>query len=196
MDFFVDRCHANAPVDPDRPVRLRGKQASRNIAEATAKGVLVSFETAMALRTWAERLGPLSRACSPSSATIRSRISAPVTTVAFSPHALVVHPSVPANTVPELVAYAKSKPDGLNFANPGVGTLIQLAAEQFKTLNGIKLHASALQGRRAGGAGPEALRSSSGTCPRSMRPRCRGSSRARGRAFLRQPARPKTSSPS
>ena len=64
---------------------------------------------------------------------------APVTTVAFSPHALVVHPSVPANTVPELVAYAKSKPDGLNFANPGVGTLIQLAAEQFKTLNGIKL---------------------------------------------------------
>ena len=41
MDFFVDRCHANAPVDPDRPVRLPGEQASRNIAEATAKGVLI-----------------------------------------------------------------------------------------------------------------------------------------------------------
>jgi tripartite-type tricarboxylate transporter receptor subunit TctC len=64
---------------------------------------------------------------------------APVTTVAFSPHALVVHPSVPANTVAELVAYAKSKPGGLNFANPGVGTLIQLAAEQFKTQTGITL---------------------------------------------------------
>jgi LDH2 family malate/lactate/ureidoglycolate dehydrogenase len=57
MDFFVDRCHVNAPVDPDRPVRLPGEQASRNIAEATAKGVPVFPETAMALRTWAERLG-------------------------------------------------------------------------------------------------------------------------------------------
>ena len=64
---------------------------------------------------------------------------APVTMVAFSPHALVVHPSVPAKTVPELIAYAKSKPDGVNFGNSGVGTLIQLAAEQFKTLTGIKL---------------------------------------------------------
>jgi LDH2 family malate/lactate/ureidoglycolate dehydrogenase len=57
MDFFVDRCHANAPIDPDRPVRLPGEQASRNIAEAAAKGVPVSPETATALRTWADRLG-------------------------------------------------------------------------------------------------------------------------------------------
>jgi tripartite-type tricarboxylate transporter receptor subunit TctC len=64
---------------------------------------------------------------------------APITTVAFSPHALVVNPSVPANTAAELVAFAKTKPDGLDFANPGIGTLIQLAAEQFKTDTGIKL---------------------------------------------------------
>jgi LDH2 family malate/lactate/ureidoglycolate dehydrogenase len=57
MDFFVHRCHANAPIDPDRPVRLPGEQASRNIAEATAKGVSVSPEAAAALRAWADRLG-------------------------------------------------------------------------------------------------------------------------------------------
>ena len=33
MDFFVDRCHANAPIDPDRPVRLPGEQASRTIEQ-------------------------------------------------------------------------------------------------------------------------------------------------------------------
>src|SRR3712207_763039 len=55
MDFFVDRCHANPRIDPDRPVRLPGEQASRNIAEASAKGVPVAPETAAALRAWAER---------------------------------------------------------------------------------------------------------------------------------------------
>jgi L-lactate dehydrogenase len=57
MDFFADRCHANAPIDPERPVRLPGEQASRNIAEATARGVALSPETTAALRRWAERLG-------------------------------------------------------------------------------------------------------------------------------------------
>jgi tripartite-type tricarboxylate transporter receptor subunit TctC len=64
---------------------------------------------------------------------------APITIVAVSPHALVVHPSVPANSVPELIAYAKANPDAINFANPGNGTLIQLAGEQFKALTGITM---------------------------------------------------------
>ena len=64
---------------------------------------------------------------------------APVTMVAFSPHALVVHPSVPASNVGELVAYAKKNPGAINFANSGNGTLIQLAGEQFKTLTGITM---------------------------------------------------------
>jgi tripartite-type tricarboxylate transporter receptor subunit TctC len=64
---------------------------------------------------------------------------APVTIVAVSPHALVVHPSVPATTVQELIAYAKANPGTLNFANPGNGTLIQLAGEQFKALTGITM---------------------------------------------------------
>src|SRR5947208_13037476 len=46
---------------------------------------------------------------------------APVTMVAYSPHILVVHPSVPVTSVKDLVAFAKSKPGNLNFAISGVG---------------------------------------------------------------------------
>jgi LDH2 family malate/lactate/ureidoglycolate dehydrogenase len=57
MDFLVDRCHANPPIDPDRPVRLPGEQASRLIAEAKAEGVPLSAATVAGLRDWAARLG-------------------------------------------------------------------------------------------------------------------------------------------
>lgn len=57
MDFFVDRCHANAPVDPARPVRLPGEQAARNIAKHEREGVALTANTAAALREWAQRLG-------------------------------------------------------------------------------------------------------------------------------------------
>src|SRR5258706_1505757 len=64
---------------------------------------------------------------------------APVTMVAFSPHVLAVHPSVPAKTVKELIAYAKANPDALNFASAGNGTAVQLAGEQFKMQAGINM---------------------------------------------------------
>jgi L-lactate dehydrogenase len=57
MDFLAERCHTNAPIDPDRPVRLPGEQADRKLAEAMEHGVVVSAETATALRGWAGRLG-------------------------------------------------------------------------------------------------------------------------------------------
>jgi L-lactate dehydrogenase len=57
MDFMVDRCHANAPIDPARPVRLPGEQANRNVAEAVSRGVPVSNQTISSLRNWADRLG-------------------------------------------------------------------------------------------------------------------------------------------
>lgn len=56
MDFFVDRCHANAPVDPARPVRLPGEQAARNIAKHEREGVSLPATTVAALRAWAQRL--------------------------------------------------------------------------------------------------------------------------------------------
>jgi tripartite-type tricarboxylate transporter receptor subunit TctC len=62
---------------------------------------------------------------------------APVTMVAYSPHVLVVHPSVPAGSVKELVALAKAKPGKLNFAISGVGGAPHLAGVDFALRTGI-----------------------------------------------------------
>ena len=62
---------------------------------------------------------------------------APVTMVAYSPHILVVHPSVPANSVKELLDLAKSKPGKLNFAISGVGGAPHLAGVDFAMRSGI-----------------------------------------------------------
>lgn len=56
---------------------------------------------------------------------------APVTQLATLPHILVVHPSVPAGSVKELIALAKSRPGQLNFASSGFGTSTHMAAELF-----------------------------------------------------------------
>jgi tripartite-type tricarboxylate transporter receptor subunit TctC len=63
---------------------------------------------------------------------------APVVMVAYSPHLLAVHPSVPANTVAELVALLKAKPDSLNFAVSGIGGANHLAGIDFAARTGVK----------------------------------------------------------
>jgi tripartite-type tricarboxylate transporter receptor subunit TctC len=62
----------------------------------------------------------------------------PVTLLAQSPNVLVVHPSVPAKTFRELIAYAKGNPDKLNFASPGDGSGAHLAGELLNVEAGIK----------------------------------------------------------
>lgn len=62
-----------------------------------------------------------------------------VASVCSLPMFLVVHPSVPVSSVPELVAYAKAKPGELTFASSGNGSSNQLVAEMFKTLAGIDM---------------------------------------------------------
>ena len=63
----------------------------------------------------------------------------PVSLVSVSPSVLVVHPSLPATTVQDLVALAKAQPGKLNYASGGTGTTMHLAAELFSTLAGIKI---------------------------------------------------------
>jgi tripartite-type tricarboxylate transporter receptor subunit TctC len=63
---------------------------------------------------------------------------APVVMVAYSPHLLVVHPSVAAKDAKELVALAKAKPDTLNFAVSGLGGANHLAGIEFAQRAGIK----------------------------------------------------------
>jgi tripartite-type tricarboxylate transporter receptor subunit TctC len=62
---------------------------------------------------------------------------APVTLIASVPNVLVVHPDVPAKSVKELVALAKSQPGKLNFASFGHGTSNHLSGELLKSVAGI-----------------------------------------------------------
>ena len=62
----------------------------------------------------------------------------PVAMIAYSPHLLAVHPSVPAKDVKELIALAKAKPDSLNFAVSGIGGANHLAGIDFAMRSGIK----------------------------------------------------------
>jgi tripartite-type tricarboxylate transporter receptor subunit TctC len=57
---------------------------------------------------------------------------APVSMLAAQPYLLVVHPGVPANSVSQLIAYAKTQPGKLSFASAGIGAGAHLAAELFK----------------------------------------------------------------
>jgi tripartite-type tricarboxylate transporter receptor subunit TctC len=64
---------------------------------------------------------------------------APVSMVADLPLLLLVHPSVPANTVKELIALAKSQPGKLNFSSSGAGGSMHVAAELFKSMAGVDM---------------------------------------------------------
>jgi tripartite-type tricarboxylate transporter receptor subunit TctC len=59
--------------------------------------------------------------------------------VATGPLLLVVHPSVPAKSISELIALSKSKPKTLNYASSGSGSITHLAAELFRSLTGADL---------------------------------------------------------
>jgi len=64
---------------------------------------------------------------------------APVSQVTVSPNILVVHNTVPAKSVKELVALAKAQPGGLTFASGGSGSANHMAAELFKSMAGVDI---------------------------------------------------------
>ncbi len=61
----------------------------------------------------------------------------PIVMVSYSPHVLAVHPSVPVNSVQELIAYAKANPGKLNFAISGIGGAPHLAGIEFAQRAGV-----------------------------------------------------------
>lgn len=63
----------------------------------------------------------------------------PVSLLALAPNVLVVHPSLPAKTVKELVALARARPGEVNYAGSGSGSTPHLAAELFNTLAQVKM---------------------------------------------------------
>ena len=64
---------------------------------------------------------------------------APVGAVIRVPAVVMVHPSVPAKTVPEFIAYAKANPGKINMSTPGIGSINHVAGELFKMMAGVDL---------------------------------------------------------
>lgn len=62
-----------------------------------------------------------------------------VAMVAQTPLILIVHPSLPVKSVAELVALAKARPDEINYASSGNGTILHLSGETLKTMAKIKM---------------------------------------------------------
>lgn len=68
-----------------------------------------------------------------------ARDFAPVATLTRIPFMLVLHPSLPANNLQELIAYAKARPGQLNYASSGSGGQGHLAMEVFSILTGVRM---------------------------------------------------------
>jgi tripartite-type tricarboxylate transporter receptor subunit TctC len=64
---------------------------------------------------------------------------APVASISQVPHVMVVHPSFPAKTVPEFIAYAKANAGKINMASAGNGSTPHVAGELFKMMAGVNL---------------------------------------------------------
>jgi len=70
---------------------------------------------------------------------VASRDITAITQIIKYANVVVVHPSVPANSVKELIAYAKTQPGKLSYSHPGTGTAQQLAVELFKMRAGVDI---------------------------------------------------------
>jgi tripartite-type tricarboxylate transporter receptor subunit TctC len=64
---------------------------------------------------------------------------APVASIARAALVVVVHPSIPANTIPEFIAYAKAYPGKMNMGSGGIGTTVHIAGELFKLMVGVEM---------------------------------------------------------
>jgi tripartite-type tricarboxylate transporter receptor subunit TctC len=68
-----------------------------------------------------------------------AKVFTPVTQLVVLPQALIVHPSVPAQTMGEFVAYAKREPGKLSYGSAGIGTAPHMAMELLKSMAGIDI---------------------------------------------------------
>jgi tripartite-type tricarboxylate transporter receptor subunit TctC len=64
---------------------------------------------------------------------------APVASIGGTSYVMVVNPSVPANAVPEFIAYAKANPGKINMGSSGSGSVSHVFGERFKMMTGVNL---------------------------------------------------------
>jgi tripartite-type tricarboxylate transporter receptor subunit TctC len=67
------------------------------------------------------------------------RDTTPVAALTHGPLLVAINPAMPVRTIPEFIAYAKSRPGQINFASPGTGAIIHLSVELFKIMAGVNM---------------------------------------------------------
>ena len=117
-----------------QPVIVENRAAGNAVVEAVAKAppdghTILLYGSAL----W---LGPFMQKNAPYDPV---RDFSPITLALTSPNILVVHPSVPARSVKELIALAKARPGQINYASAGNGSGAHLSGELFKNLTGTDL---------------------------------------------------------
>jgi tripartite-type tricarboxylate transporter receptor subunit TctC len=118
------------PVVPDNRPGAGGNIGTEQCARARADGYT------LCMLSIAQTISP---AMYPKLGFDPARDFAHVTLLATLPSLLVVHPSLPARTVKELVALARARPGGLNYASGGAGTSSQLLMELLKLNAGVNI---------------------------------------------------------
>jgi tripartite-type tricarboxylate transporter receptor subunit TctC len=119
------------PVVIDNRPGASGFVAAEIVAKAPADGYTVLTGTEATLVT-----NPL---IFPKVPYHTQRDFAPVTMTAAVNHVLLVHPSLPATSVPELIAVARARPGQLNYASSGTGSAFHLGMELFKRMAGVDI---------------------------------------------------------
>ena len=100
------------------------------VAKAAPDGyTLLTYTTAMVILPFLRKNVPFDPV----------RDLSPITLATSSPNIIVVHPSVPVNSVQDLIALAKAKPRTLNYSSAGTGSSTHLSAELFKSLAEIDM---------------------------------------------------------
>jgi tripartite-type tricarboxylate transporter receptor subunit TctC len=175
--LFSAVAHAQAPNYPDRPVKVIVPFAAAGPTDVMARLLAQKLSESLGKQFYVENqpgaggnlgMGNAARAAADgytilvvsSSFVVNPSLYAkipydpykdfdPVTVAGDSPNVLVVHPSVPAKSVKELIDLLKANPGKYNFASPGTGTTPHLSGELFKFSLGLDLvHVP------FGGAGP------------------------------------------
>ena len=164
---IADTCSAAAPAYPTRPVRLLVPFAPGGGADTLARIIAPKLSDAMG-QTWVidnrggaagNLAAELVATANPDGHTLFMGFSTvltvnpslyklpfdvqrdlrPITLLATAQYLLVVHPSVQAKSVKELVELARQKPRSLNYSSAGVGSPLHLAAELFKKRAGVDM---------------------------------------------------------